>query len=178
MEERNLSLTRILNGCAEARTVGTHYSTTHSPPLRQRILSPSPLPVFSFPLLASSVPRVFSLSLSLSSFREVLLRAIVPLALSLSLFLSYPGPLPSSSLGGWFFPLTPPWVPFSTPPSFSCVHPALAVKLLLRNCMCAAHTCSILFSFCLSFHLLPLFLSSSVSMSLSPSFLVKHNPRM
>lgn len=39
-EEGNLSLTRILNGCAEARTVGTHYSTTHPPPLRQNSTSP------------------------------------------------------------------------------------------------------------------------------------------
>lgn len=38
-EERNLSLTRILNGCAEARTVGTHYSTTHPPPLSQNSTS-------------------------------------------------------------------------------------------------------------------------------------------
>lgn len=30
-EERNLSLTRILNGCAEARTVGTHYLDDSSP---------------------------------------------------------------------------------------------------------------------------------------------------
>lgn len=37
-------MTRILNGCAEARTVGTHYSTTHPPPLSQNSTSSS----FSF----------------------------------------------------------------------------------------------------------------------------------
>lgn len=34
-------MTRILNGCAEARTVGTHYSTTHPPPLSQNSTSSS-----------------------------------------------------------------------------------------------------------------------------------------
>lgn len=48
-EEGNLSLTRILNGCAETRTVGTHYSTTHPPPLRQN--STSPLLAFLLTLL-------------------------------------------------------------------------------------------------------------------------------
>lgn len=77
-EEGNLSLTRILNGCAEARTVGTHYSTTHPPPLRQN--STSPLLAFlltllfpphcrprrsrALPLLNSSSPLSFSRSLA------------------------------------------------------------------------------------------------------------------
>lgn len=66
-EERNLSLTRILNGCAEARTVGTHYSTTHPPPLSQNSTSFYRSFSFSFspPSASTSVPRV-SLSLFLS----------------------------------------------------------------------------------------------------------------
>lgn len=74
-EEGNLSLTRILNGCAEARTVGTHYSTTHPPPLRQNSTSPLlsssllfPVGPAHFPLphpsVNSSSPLSFSRSLS------------------------------------------------------------------------------------------------------------------
>lgn len=60
-------MTRILNGCAEARTVGTHYSTTHPPPLSQNSTSSYRSFSFSFspPSASTSVPRV-SLSLFLS----------------------------------------------------------------------------------------------------------------
>lgn len=66
-EERNLSLTRILNGCAEARTVGTHYSTTHPPPLSQNSTSSScSFFSFSFSYLRPRRSRV-SLSRSFAS---------------------------------------------------------------------------------------------------------------
>lgn len=96
-EERNLSLTRILNGCAEARTVGTLYSTTHPPPLYTRILPPPSL--FPFSWLSSSVSRLS-----------------LPSADSSSLSVSFPRisglpPLPRSSLG-WLVLLSSPTPPF------------------------------------------------------------------
>lgn len=164
-------MTRILNGCAEARTVGTHYSTTHPPPLSQNSTSSYRSFSFSFspPSASTSVPRVsFSL-------------------------LHIPGPLAPSSLGGWFFRLAPPSVPLSAPLSlFLSAHPARhGAKLysyILHTCsslLCACHTythtrarahgthsCSILFSFHLSFYpTLFLCLSLSLSSSSSSSFL-------
>lgn len=85
-EQRNLSLTRILNGCAEARTVGTHYST-HPPPLRQNSTPSSRScfpPCSSVPSASTSplVPRAAP-----SPFREFFLAAVF-----LSLY-RIPGPL-------------------------------------------------------------------------------------
>lgn len=86
-EQRNLSLTRILNGCAETRTVGTHYSTTHPPPLRQNSTpsSRSCLPPYSSVPSASSSPLVPRAAPS--PFRELFLAAVL-----LSLY-RIPGPL-------------------------------------------------------------------------------------
>lgn len=161
-------MTRILNGCAEARTVGTHYSTTHPPPLRQNSISFSS-PGLPSPLSAPSVPLLF-LSLSLSPLSAKLSSALSPLLLS-----RVPGPFlhplaagssRSRHLGS----------PSPRPVPLSRAHPALTVKLFLCNrvYVCAAYTRSIFFSSHLSFHLFPLSLSSS----LSPSFFVKHNPRV
>lgn len=110
-EERNLSLTRILNGCAEARTVGTHYSTTHPPPLSQNSTSSScSFFSFSFSFLRLCRSRLCRVSFSLALSRSLASRAPF-----------------SPLLGGWFFRLTPPSVPLSTLLSFSQrtrVHPA------------------------------------------------------
>lgn len=127
-EERNLSLTRILNGCAEARTVGTHYSTTHPPPLSQNSTSSYRSFSFSFspPSASTSVPRV-----------------------SLSLFLSpsHPGP-PCPHFSRWLVLQTrttfgPPLGPSL---SFSQRTPRATAKLysyVLHTCLsllCACHT--------------------------------------
>lgn len=124
-EERNLSLTRILNGCAEARTVGTHYSTTHPPPLSQN--STSSYCSFSF---SFSPPSVY----------------VGPARLSLFLSPSHPGPPCPHFGGGWFFRLAPPSVPLSTPLPFSQRTPRATAKLysyILHTCsslLCACHT--------------------------------------
>lgn len=129
--EGNLSLTRILNGCAEARTVGTHYSTTHPPPLRQNSTSPPSafLLILLFP--PRRCPRWSRATPS--SFHELFLAAIL-------LSLSYPGPPVPPPFNDCFFPLAPPSVPSLPLPSFSqraCVHPVRTLKVLLcvRACM-------------------------------------------
>lgn len=160
-------MTRILNGCAEARTVGTHYSTTHPPPLSQNSTSSYRSFSFSPPSASTSVPRVsFSL-------------------------LHIPGPLAPTSLGGWFFRLAPPSVPLTAPLSlFLSAHPArhgeavfvhTAHVLVALVCLShvytytrararahGTHSCSILFSFHLSFYP-TLFLRRSLSLCLSLS---------
>lgn len=85
--------------------MGTHYSTTHPPPLSQN--STSSYCSFSF---SFSPPSVH----------------VGPARLSLALSLSFTSraPLPPL-LGGWFFRLAPPSVPLSTPLSlFLSAHPA------------------------------------------------------
>lgn len=145
-------------------------------------------------------PTVPSPSLSLSLLPPRLRRSRA----SLSLFLLHiPGPLAPTSLGGWFFRLAPPSVPLSAPLSlFLSAHPArhgeavfvhtahVLVALVclshVYTCMCArahgTHSCSILFSFHLSFYP-TLFLRRSLFLCLSPPLLLrrfsaKRNPRM
>lgn len=122
IEERNLSLTRILNGCAEARTVGTYYSTTHPPPLRQNSISFSSLGLPS-PLFAPSVPRLF---LSVYPFR------CPPHYLSHSLASQAPFPHSLAAGSSRSRYLGSPSISLL----LSRVHPALMVKLFLCNCVC------------------------------------------
>lgn len=149
-----------------------HTTRQLIPHLRVRILSPSLLLV-SLPSPPSALPvGPASFPLSLSPLSANLSSALSPLSLS-----RVPGPFlhplaagssRSRHLGS----------PSPRPVPLSRAHPALTVKLFLCNrvcvCVCATHTRSIFFSFRLSSHLFPLSLSSS----LSPSFFVKHNPRV
>lgn len=182
-------MTRILNGCAEARTVGTHYSTTHPPPLSQNSTSSYRSFSFSFspPSASTSVPRV-----------------------SLSLFLSpsHPGP-PCPHFSRWLVLQTrttfgPPPDPslslsLSAPraPRRSCIRTyctracrscvlVTRIHIYARARAHGTHSCSILFSFHLSFYPTP-FLRRSLflSLCLSPPLLLllrrfsaKRNPRM
>lgn len=145
-----------------------HTTRQLIPHLSVRILSPSPLLVFP-PLYPRRRSRVFSfLSLFLSLQRSC------PRRYRSSRSLACPGPFLRSLAAGSSRSrhLGSPCLPLL----LSRVHPALMVKLFPCNCVCmyVAHTCSILFSFRLSYHL-PSF---SLSLSLSSSFFVKHNPRM
>lgn len=146
-EQRNLSLTRILNGCAEARTVGTHYSTTHPPPLRQNSTPSSRScfpPCSSVPSASTSplVPRAAP-----SPFREFFLAAVF-----LSLY-RIPGPLsphPSTTASSRSDYLRSPSLPLLSFSLRALVCTLYAhVKLLLCVCslsicmrmyMCAGHT--------------------------------------
>lgn len=161
-------MTRILNGCAEARTVGTHYSTTHPPPLSQNSTSSycSFSPSLSLLPPSTSVPRV-----------------------SLFLSPSHPGPPWPPLLGGWFFRLAPRFGPPLDPSPFLSAHPArhgeavfvhTAHVLVALVCLShvytykrarATHSCSILFSFHLSFYPTPFLRRSLFSSSSSSSFL-------
>lgn len=177
-------MTRILNGCAEARTVGTHYSTTHPPPLSQNSTSSYRSFSFSFP------PR--------------LRRSRASLSLTLSLSFASRAPLPPLlSVAGSsdsHHHLRSPSRPLSL---FLSAHPArhgeavfvhTAHVLVALVCAChmythirararahGTHSCSILFSFHLSFY--PTLFSPSVSLCLSHLLLLrrfsaKRNPRM
>lgn len=161
--------------------MGTHYSTTHPPPLSQNSTSSYRSFSFSFspPSASTSVPRV-----------------------SLSLFLSpsHPGP-PCPHFSRWLVLQTrttfgpPPDPPLSL---FLSAHPArhgeavfvhTAHVLVALVCAChtythtrararahGTHSCSILFSFHLSFYPTP-FLRRSLSVSLLFFFFFVVSPR-
>lgn len=161
-EEGNLSLTRILNGCAEARTVGTHYST-HPPPLRQNSTSPLLSSSLLFPVgpARSPLPRPSVNSSSLLSF-------------SCSLSLSHPGaPVPhlSTTASSRSRQLRSLLYPFSRVRSARTSKPLLCVRRVRVYIAQDTHT----------WHLFIPLLVLSLSLSVLVLFLLRsfarHNPR-